>query len=70
MSVENQMVKPNGYGIAEPKELKEISVCDGCDSPILEGEEMLDWGCVHLHDDSGCISRYVHRDAVRKVAGQ
>lgn len=45
-----------------------IEHCDGCDEPIIEGEDMCDWGSVMLHDDSECITNYVRNNSVRKVA--
>ncbi|KML27792.1 hypothetical protein [Priestia aryabhattai] len=70
--VENPMVLKNGYGITDPQEKEQevISVCDGCNNNIVEGQGMLDWGTVHLHDDSICIAKYVRRDSIRKIAGE
>jgi hypothetical protein len=70
--VENPMVLKNGYGIADPQEkkLEVISVCDGCSNNIVEGQGMLDWGTVHLHDDSICIAKYVRGDSIKKIAGE
>lgn len=70
--VENPMILRNGYGItdSQEKEPQIVSVCDGCDSNIVEGQGMLDWGSIHLHDDSVCISKYVRKDSIKKIAGE
>lgn len=58
-------------GLKDPQENEPniIEHCDGCGEPIVEGEDMCDWGSVMLHDDIDCIAKYVRNNSVRKVAG-
>ncbi|TCP32154.1 hypothetical protein EV207_101132 [Scopulibacillus darangshiensis] len=61
-----------GMTLTDPQEYepREISTCDGCGFCIVEGDEMVDMGSVHLHDSFNCFKDYIYHDGIRKIAGQ
>jgi hypothetical protein len=49
---------------------KITNLCEGCKSRIVEGEEIIEYEDIQLHDDYDCIKNYVYRHSVRKIAGE
>ena len=58
--IQNPMVMPRGYGIADPqaREPKIISTCScGCGEEIVEGYEHIEWDGSWFYDTS-CFLKY------------
>ncbi|MFC3883783.1 hypothetical protein ACFOU2_09825 [Bacillus songklensis] len=70
MSIENQMVEKNGYGIQDPQEEDRHEGIDACGDEILKGDYILEInGEVIL--ESNAIDYLVDvLSAIRKVAGE
>lgn len=67
--IENPMVIDR-YWKDQEQEPECIGECPGCREDIMEGEEVVDFNGVLIHDDHDCVYQYVAKQSVIKVAGE